>query len=451
MKHALLFLILISSFRIEFANSQTWTSVGSGMNNDIYCMQTDTANNLLYAGGYFTTAGSATVSCIAAWNGVTWNTLGTGISGTNGHVRAMTIYNGELYAGGHFALAGGMTIFNLAKWNGTTWSVVGGGVDSSAYIECFAEYNGELYVGGYLFTTAGTSPVNSIAKWNGTTWSSVGSGVSSGVQALSVYNGKLYAAGEMTQAGGINVNNIAKWDGASWSDVNGGLTSKVFSLCNYNNELYAGGNFFMAGTTPALNIAKWNGITWDSVATGIDWMVDALTVFDGSLYAGGLFWNAGRVPVNNIARWNGINWSSVGIGIPDLSLNTTPIVRAIEEYNSCLYAGGIFNIAIGSPSNYIAKWDCNPLGTEDILEMSELKVFPNPCYYITTVSTNIEMKEATLFLYNSLGNIIQQYDNISGKHYQLNLNNFNSGVYFIKIFQENETYKLAKISIANVE
>src|SRR5688572_26894211 len=84
----------------------------------------------LYAGGYFTSAGGTPVSCIAAWNGVSWSSLGAGISGINGHVRAMTIYNGELYAAGHFTLAGGMAVSNIAKWNGATWSDVGGGANS---------------------------------------------------------------------------------------------------------------------------------------------------------------------------------------------------------------------------------------------------------------------------------------------------------------------------------
>lgn len=444
-----IFLLGILLIQLQFSFSQPWTSVGTGMNNIVYCLQTDTINNLLYAGGFFTSAGSTSASCIASWNGVTWSSLSTGISSINGHVRTMTIYNGELYVGGHFSLAGGLSVSNIAKWNGSNWSGVGSGLNSTAYIESFAEYNGELYVGGYSLTTAGTVSVNNIAKWNGSNWSSVGLGVSSGIQALCVYGNELYAAGEMTQAGIVNVSNIAKWDGNLWSDVSGGLSAVVFTLCVYNNELYAGGNFSIAGGITTSNIAKWNGSIWDSVSSGIDYMVDALTVYNGSLYAGGLFWNAGGISVNNIARWNGLVWDMVGNGFQDTTGLSIPIVKSFAEYNSCLHAGGVFNTAIGSPSNYIAKWDCNSLGTEDVVKNHNLVVFPNPCYSESLLNVDWEMKDATIILYNSMGNKVRQYDNIDGRRFQLNSDHFNSGLYYVKIIQENSSYNSALFTILN--
>lgn len=446
MKNLLFYVFLLTILCFENANSQNWTSVGTGMDDDIFCIYADTVNNLLYAGGYFTNAGSSPASCIAVWDGISWNSLGAGISGVNGQVKTLIMYNGELYAGGHFSTAGGNPVSNIAKWNGSSWSDVGGGVNSSAFIENFAEYNGELYVGGYLFTDAGTTIVNNIAKWNGSSWSSVGSGINSGVQALCVYNGELFAAGEITQAGGINVNNIARWNGATWSDVNGGTDSRIFSMCTYNNELIVGGNFSSAGSSPALNIAKWNGTNWNSISTGIDYMVDALATFDGSLYAGGLFWNAGGIPVNNITVWNGSNWDSLGMGIQDLSLNSTPIVRSLTVYNSCLYAGGIFNTSIGSVADYIAKWDCETLGITDNFHIPKYAIIPNPSSFESVISSNHELQDATLMIYNSKGKKIKEFDKINGKSFTLTLSDLSSGLYLIKI-QNNEILHYSKLQV----
>src|ERR1035437_4712362 len=154
------------------ANAQTWSPVGTGTNQSVYCLLNDTVNNLLYVGGAFTSAGGNTANRIAQWNGANWSSLGTGM---DGNIGALTIYNGKLYAGGYFTTAGGNTANSIAKWNGTNWSSLDtAGLDNS--VNAMTVYNNELYVGG-SFTMAGGNTANYIAKWNGTNWTSVGTGM----------------------------------------------------------------------------------------------------------------------------------------------------------------------------------------------------------------------------------------------------------------------------------
>ena len=65
------------------------------------------------------------------------------------------------------------------------------------------------------------------------------------VEDQGVYNGELYAGGNLTTAGGVSANYIAKWNGTSWQPVGGGMGSYgyVYALCVYSSELYAGGYF----------------------------------------------------------------------------------------------------------------------------------------------------------------------------------------------------------------
>ena len=128
-----------------------------------------------------------------------------------------------MYAGGDFLRAGGSVANSIAQWNGSSWSALGSGMNREVF--ALAVSGGMLYAGG-TFTTAGGSPANSIAKWNGSSWSALGSGVSgpdlnygngSGVNALAVSGGTLYAGGGFTSAGGSPANAIAKWNGSSWS------------------------------------------------------------------------------------------------------------------------------------------------------------------------------------------------------------------------------------------
>ncbi len=102
--------------------TQTWSALGSGVNyygfGFIGAMATK--NNVLYVGGFFNIAGSDTVSNIAMWNdsSQTWSALGSGV---DNEVRALALNNsGELYVGGLFNSAGGKPAYYFSIWNGST-------------------------------------------------------------------------------------------------------------------------------------------------------------------------------------------------------------------------------------------------------------------------------------------------------------------------------------------
>lgn len=73
-----------------------WSPLDSvGTNNVVYALTV--YGNKLIAGGLFTLAGGDTVNYIAAWDGVSWSPLGSGMNGT---VYALTVYDNKLIAGG---------------------------------------------------------------------------------------------------------------------------------------------------------------------------------------------------------------------------------------------------------------------------------------------------------------------------------------------------------------
>src|SRR5439155_650363 len=120
----------------------------------------------------------------------------------NSFVQALLVSDDILYAGGRFSTAGGTPAHGIAKWDGSSWSALGSGLGGpNGEVLALAASGSDLYAGG-TFTTAGGSPANYIAKWNGSSWSGLGSGMNNLVKAIAVSGSDLYAGGEFTIAGG---------------------------------------------------------------------------------------------------------------------------------------------------------------------------------------------------------------------------------------------------------
>jgi uncharacterized repeat protein (TIGR01451 family) len=375
----------------------TWSALsgpsGAGLDNTVNTLLVDDvgAVEVLYAGGYFATAGGVAVSHIARWDGTYWATLdGPSGTGTDGRVWALEKYDdggGEaLYAGGSFIKAGGVTANGIAKWDGMAWSALSGpsGNGTSGWVKALAVFddgNGPALYAGGDFISAGGVTVNNIAKWDGMAWSALswtyGTGVGGGyspVRALAVYDDgggeALYVGGYFTTAGGVMVNYIASWDGVVWSTLSGpldtGTNNMVEALVVYDDgggeALYAAGYFHQAGGVYTGRTAKWDGTEWSGLPNIAPYgYVMSLGVFDDALYAGGEFVYASfGVTVNNIARWDGTEWSPL-YGPSDRGVDQYVNTLAVYDDGSgeALYSGGGFHTAGGVPSSRIAKWHCS--------------------------------------------------------------------------------------------
>jgi trimeric autotransporter adhesin len=283
---------------------------------------------VLVVGGTFSVAGNVLANGIATYDPVSrvWGTFGTGM---NDQVTALiALPNGDLIAGGSFTTADGIPVNRIARWNGVSWSSLGTGMSGAGpfypSVSALATMpNGDIVAGGY-FNMAGGVPANYVARWNGTSWSALGSGMNLPVLALTTLpNGDLVAGGGFSIAGGVPANSIASWNGTSWSALGSGITFPVgpgFEVVRAlatlaNGNIVAGGDFTIAGGVPANGIAQWNGISWSALGSGIssfliDPYISVLTVLpNGDIVAGGWFWMVGSVSTNSVAQWNGTSWS----------------------------------------------------------------------------------------------------------------------------------------------
>lgn len=399
-------------------------------------------NGMLINTGSFNLAGGVPANRIAAWNGIQWTALGTGL---NYEALALVSFNGELYTGGFFDTAGGVYTKHIAKWNGANWQSVAGGFNS--VVNTLFVYNGQLIAGGW-FTSSGNTILQYIARLNqNNEWEPMSTGMTGPVYTFTIYRGELYAGGKFTMASGEPAGGIARWDGFKWNALGTGVLGgdkTVFALAVYNDKLYAGGSFIKMNNETCYNISKYDGNSWSregSGATGAlcnqsQGYVSSLKVLNNELYAAGMFSYMNGTIANKLARFNGLDWCSVEYGV-DLR------PRALEVYKNELIIAGDFHSASGVAANNIVKYTPktvltgitgNTLPAEFKLEQN----YPNPFNPKTNIKFNIaENSFVTLKVFDITGreaaNILN--DNRSEGIYNIDFDasGFASGIYIYRL------------------
>lgn len=124
-------------------------------------------NGGVAVGGSFARAGNfQLVNFIAQWRASTgWTTMGNGVEGD---VFSITRGPGnELLVGGRFLHAAPATSRFVALWNGSTWTALGVGTDQFCFSGAFlpASRGSEIIVGGQ-FMSAGGDPANGFARYS---------------------------------------------------------------------------------------------------------------------------------------------------------------------------------------------------------------------------------------------------------------------------------------------
>lgn len=94
------------------SSATTWEALDNGLYGNVFSLAFDSSDNL-YAGLVTPEAGS--LGCLGKWDGSTWTTVGNGMNGSV-YAVAYDSTNDILYAGGDFTTAGGITAECIAKW-----------------------------------------------------------------------------------------------------------------------------------------------------------------------------------------------------------------------------------------------------------------------------------------------------------------------------------------------
>ena len=411
----------------SLANAVGWEPLHYGMNRAVQTIYIDSVNNKIYAGGQFYEADSIRANCIAVWDGIKWDSVGTGAR-YGLYNNAITTFQGSLYSDGYYSPSG----FNRGgKFNSVSWDTLGYGVN--AQIFQMKDINGELWVSG-IFNMAGNDSCKMLAKYDGTNWTCLNFPYEIGgrIEDFLIYNDTLICGGLFYDSLGIHV---AYFDGTNFQILGHriyGSIAGISAMTIYKDNLYIAGYFLSAAGNEGNHIMRWDGSSWHDVGGGVDDEVYALNVYNDELYVGGVFQNAGGVHTGNLAKWNGITWSQVTPSI------ISPVIYDIQFRNDEIYIGGAFRYIDSIPVNFIAKHALNTNVNELINEV-QLEVYPVPASEKLTVEITKSIIQK-LNIKEVSGKLIKSNSCYAAK-FEIDITALASGIYVIEAITEQGTLR----------
>jgi trimeric autotransporter adhesin len=290
-----------------------WLSLGGGTDANVRALTV--WNNTLFAAGEFSIAGTApNTALVAAWNGTSWRSLTTGLQRTGTEFAScLAVIDGELIVGGTFATTNtGFPVGRLAAWNAVSWRSLGWG-DTTVIPRDVRKYNSELYmVGAKVDTLFGLTYSPHFARRAGSSWnevpfsnsgSLVANGEANGLHTLREYRGELHFGGAFRTLsnaipGYLASRSVARWNGTNYRTLGtAGLTDLVFTVAMDAGRILAAGNNFTWGETFC------DGVLWD----GERWNPRPFRSGGSTTVAG--FWNGLEFSgLDRVEQRNGTTW-----------------------------------------------------------------------------------------------------------------------------------------------
>jgi hypothetical protein len=244
-----------------------------------------------------------------------------------------------LVVGGAFDFMDGVPARNVAAWDGTQWRALGAGLGvpqlpTQTTIEALTVFEGRLYAGGRIAVN-NPSATTGVWSFDGANWERVGSGIAlnttlNSVLTLQEFEGELYAGGAFQIGTAFSQSSIAKLVNGDWQPAgflpSASTSPRVRDLHVHNGQLFAAGSFSLAqpGGGAAVGLLRRVNGVWEPVGSPgiLPGVADVTTLrSEGSdLLVGGLFVLTGSAqPLARVARFDGTTIVSVTLGAPELA------------------------------------------------------------------------------------------------------------------------------------
>jgi hypothetical protein len=272
----------------------------------------------------------------------------------------------------------------------------------------------------------------SVMKFNDTAWELVGDrGFSNNAAYTSIVidkNNHPIVAFASTANGNAGKTSVMKFNGTTWEFVGEEGFATGFSR-NHSLSIDSKGTIYVAyhasGTNGgSSNVLKFNGTTWEHLGTpGMGFFATEQELFidiNDIVYLSCTETTKNEIQVRNYhnSSWNLVGNSSLAIGnFSNLVKDTNNNLFVAYSGTSTLDVKKITDVVLSTNTKEINK--------------NEFSIFPNPASNFITISSNIAIKNIEIF--SALGKRVLQRTSKELNDNTIDISNFASGIYLLKI------------------
>lgn len=271
------------------------------------------------------------------------------------------------------------------------------------------------------------------------------------ISYFTVWNNKIYfgtnGKGQLWESSdGINFTQNAL---SPFGQYGFGVPSQIVIACLqvFNNTLYASTtNKILGGQMYRTS----DGINWQNVTTDAFGKADSAEELHNMDTAFGFIW---VTAYTDTSISNGCPiWRSAD-GTNFIQSNTDGFGNQLINGENPVTIGFGTNMYFGGP-NYtsgaqIWRTDMTIGINQSELIKHSINFYPNPFSIETTLQTNKDLKNTTLTVYNTFGQVVKQIKNISGQTIVFSRDNIECGLYFVLLIQDNKIILADKVIITD--
>lgn len=416
---------------------------------------------------------------IYSWNGSSWVQKGDDIHGRASFDKAGTCVTMPNENTVGFLAPGGASSANstgrveVHTWNGTVWIQKGGDIVGPSGAEAFRNSiknsismpdENTLAVGAIGSSTWTENPNGKvfIFTWDGNNWIQKGSAIvgeaSGDLAGYSVSMGDentIAIGSHQNDANGADAGQaqIFMWDGNDWvqkgSDIHGLAAGDNFgvTLSMYGPNTVAVGS--PNADAPGLynsgqaRVFTWNGTNWIQKGGAIDGkfigeafgfsisMGSENTVAVGARYTSESFTNSGST---RVYEWDGSEWNQVGNDVNGEAQDDESGYSISMGDASTVAIGSIRNNGNGNDAGHVRLFQFSPTSTiAENSEINDFTLYPNPVKSNVYIRSNESWEDVSIDVKNAIGQSIDIEQKIYNNIMEINLEENNSGIYFIEI------------------
>lgn len=476
--------------KYDAAGNVLWAKSAGGSESDFaFSVSTDDSGNIYVVGGfnsYSLILGSDTLNNISymddypdiflakydAAGNVLWAKRAGGIgvesvhsvkNDANGNIYMTGYFTSDILSFGAVTLSNSDNIFNsndmfLAKYDASgniLWAKnAAGNYDDFAY-SVSADANGNIYVLGNF--NSPTLTFGTIILTN------MGYG--------DMYLAKYDTAGNIIWAKSAGGSNIEYATSVS-TDANGNVyvlgsflsPNITFDSITLNNTTTNSFDMYLTKYDSGGNILWAKNPIGSSDDIGKSVSIDSF----GNIYVAGSFYSPtltfSSVILSNVGNSDlflasydmtgNVLWAQSAGGID----HDFPECISVDAIGTIYLAGGFTSPTLsfgsftlnnnGNNAIFITKLE-GIIGIDELIHEKNISIYPTPFSVQTTLQTDKFFKNATLTVYNSFGQTVKQIKNINGQTVILLRDNLASGLYFVRLTEDNKTIATDKLVIAD--